>query len=98
MEGPHMKSLLLGGVAALVMTISASAQNASDTNKPAAANPPAAAATTAPATPAASTTAANASSGSGQFITQQQVGEVRAPKLVGVAVYDKDNKSVGKVS
>lgn len=34
----------------------------------------------------------------GQFITRQDAGIVRAPKLVGVAVYDKDNKSVGKIS
>ena len=34
----------------------------------------------------------------GQFITKQDAGIVRAPKLVGVSVYDKDNKNVGKVA
>ena len=32
-----------------------------------------------------------------QFIQNQQAGEVRAPKLVGVSVYDKENKSIGKI-
>jgi sporulation protein YlmC with PRC-barrel domain len=41
---------------------------------------------------------ATTSAGAGEFITQQQQGVVRAPKLVGVAVYDKENKSIGKVS
>jgi hypothetical protein len=31
------------------------------------------------------------------FIDKQDVGLVRAPKLVGVAVYDSNNKSVGKI-
>jgi sporulation protein YlmC with PRC-barrel domain len=69
-----MRSLLLGGAAALAFTVAASAQSAND-----------------------ATTAAPAS-GAGPFITKQDVGIVRAPKLVGVAVYDKDNKSIGKVA
>jgi sporulation protein YlmC with PRC-barrel domain len=32
-----------------------------------------------------------------QFIKTQQAGEVRAPKLVGVSVYDKENKNIGKI-
>jgi sporulation protein YlmC with PRC-barrel domain len=32
-----------------------------------------------------------------QFIQKQEMGQVRAPKLVGVAVYDKENKSIGKI-
>jgi sporulation protein YlmC with PRC-barrel domain len=81
-----MKSLLLGGVTALALTFAVSAQ-AADTNG---ANN----ATTNNA-PAAT---ANASGNNGQFITTQQAGELRAPKLVGVAVYDKQNKSIGKIS
>ena len=33
----------------------------------------------------------------GGFITRQAAGTLRAPKLVGVAVYDSNDKSVGKV-
>ena len=50
------------------------------------------AATTAESAKAPATTAA-----AGDFITKQEVGTVRAPKLVGVAVYDTNNKSVGKI-
>ena len=49
----------------------------------------------APATPTASGTS---TADSGQFIEKESPGEFRAPKLVGVSVYDKDNKSVGKIS
>ena len=35
--------------------------------------------------------------GTPQFIQNQQAGEVRAPKLVGVSVYDKENKNIGKI-
>jgi len=34
----------------------------------------------------------------GPFVTHQETGIVRAPKLVGVSVYDRDNKNVGKVA
>jgi sporulation protein YlmC with PRC-barrel domain len=40
----------------------------------------------------------SASASDGQFIDKQATGEFRAPKLVGVGVYDSANKSVGKVS
>jgi sporulation protein YlmC with PRC-barrel domain len=33
----------------------------------------------------------------GQFIQKQETGQLRAPKLVGVAVYDKENKNIGKI-
>jgi sporulation protein YlmC with PRC-barrel domain len=32
-----------------------------------------------------------------QFIQNQEAGQVRAPKLVGVSVYDKENKNIGKI-
>jgi sporulation protein YlmC with PRC-barrel domain len=37
------------------------------------------------------------SAATGEFIDKQATGLVRAPKLVGVSVYDDQNKSVGKV-
>jgi sporulation protein YlmC with PRC-barrel domain len=55
----------------------------------------AAADTSAPAAPA--NAAADATTPSEVFIDKQDVGMVRAPKLVGVAVYDSNNKSVGKI-
>jgi sporulation protein YlmC with PRC-barrel domain len=39
-----------------------------------------------------------ASSANPGFITTQQAGMLRAPKLVGVAVYDSENKDIGKIS
>lgn len=107
-----MRSILLGGVAALAFSFAASAENATDTTNPPAVAPAAQPSTT--AAPAATTktdttatapapatksdmTATAATGAKGGFITQQQVGEVRAPKLVGVSVYDKDNKSIGKI-
>jgi hypothetical protein len=55
----------------------------------------AAADTTMSAAPA--TAAADATTPSEVFIDKQDVGLVRAPKLVGVAVYDSNNKNVGKI-
>src|ERR1700712_4109703 len=46
--------------------------------------------TTTPATTAAT-------DASGAFISKQATGTLRAPKLVGVSVYDSNNKSVGKI-
>jgi len=104
-----MKSLILGVIAASTLSMSAAmAQSAADPAKtpaPAAqsADPAAkvaepAAKTAEPAAktaaPAANTTAA---ADSGQFITKQQDGLLRAPKIVGVTVYDNQNKSVGKI-
>jgi hypothetical protein len=51
--------------------------------------------TSTPAAPA--NAAADATTPSEVFIDKQDVGLVRAPKLVGVAVYDSNNKSVGKI-
>lgn len=80
-----MKSILLGAAAALALSFSAQAQSAND-SAPAATNPAPAASSSVPA------------GANGQFITRQNAGIVRAPKLVGVSVYDKDNKNVGKVA
>jgi sporulation protein YlmC with PRC-barrel domain len=55
----------------------------------------AAADTTTPA--AAPSAASDATTPSEMFIDKQDMGLVRAPKLVGVAVYDSNNKSVGKI-
>jgi len=55
----------------------------------------AAADTTTSAAPA--NAAADATTPSEVFIDKQSVGLVRAPKLVGVAVYDNNNKDVGKI-
>jgi sporulation protein YlmC with PRC-barrel domain len=82
-----MKSLLLGCIAATTLGLAVAGAQAADTDKTA--QPPAAT----PTTSAASTTA-----GKADFIAQQETGLVRAPKLVGVAVYDSNNKSVGKVA
>ncbi len=38
-----------------------------------------------------------ASASSTNFVDKQEAGVLRAPKLVGVAVYDSNNKSVGKI-
>jgi len=82
-----MRSILLGGVAALALSFAASAQNAADTASPPANAPAAQTNTTAApaATTPSNTTAAATTGASGAFITQQQVGQVRAPKLVGVS-------------
>ena len=83
-----MKSLLFGGVAALTMGVSAAlAQTAADPAKTPASDP-------APATPAA----AASSSTKAEVVTAQPDGTMRAPKLIGVAVYDRDNKDVGKIA
>ena len=77
-----MKSAILGVIAATTLSLGAAmAQTAAD---PAAKT----------MSPAPST---QASADSGAFITQQQEGLLRAPKIVGVAVYDSANKSVGKI-
>ena len=76
-----MKSMLLGGVA--VLTLGMSGALAQSTTTPAASPSPDA--------------AASASATSGQFIENQAPGLLRAPKIVGVAVYDNQNKSVGKI-
>jgi len=87
-----MKSVLLGCLTA--MTIGVTAASAQSTSG--AANPtPAPAATPTMAAPAA-TPAASASDGG--FITTQEAGMMRAPKLIGVAVYDSQNKDIGKIS
>jgi sporulation protein YlmC with PRC-barrel domain len=52
--------------------------------------------TAAKATPTPADTTAQ-TAGAGEFVTQQEKGQLRAPKLVGVAVYDSQNKSVGKI-
>jgi PRC-barrel domain len=44
------------------------------------------------------TAAADATTPSEVFIDKQDVGLIRAPKLVGVAVYDSNNKNVGKIA
>ncbi len=51
--------------------------------------------TTTPSAPA--NASADATTPAEVFIDKQDVGLVRAPKLVGVAVYGSDNKSVGKI-
>jgi sporulation protein YlmC with PRC-barrel domain len=80
-----MKSLLFGGVAAVTMGLSAAlAQTAADPAKTPAAAPAASAATS--ATPSA------------EVVSAQPDGTMRAPKLIGVAVYDRDNKDVGKIA
>jgi len=38
-----------------------------------------------------------ANAGATAFVDKQEPGMLRAPKLVGVAVYDNNNKSVGKI-
>lgn len=90
-----MKSVLLGCLTAATIGLTAvSAQAANDAN-PA----PAPAATPAMATPAPTPTATPmASASNGGFITTQRAGMLRAPKLVGVAVYDSGNKDIGKIS
>ena len=55
----------------------------------------AAADTAAPA--AAPSATSDATTPSEVFIDKQDMGLVRAPKLVGVAVYDSNNKNVGKI-
>jgi sporulation protein YlmC with PRC-barrel domain len=55
------------------------------------------AADTSTTTTAPANAAADATTPSEVFIDKQDVGMVRAPKLVGVAVYDSNNKSVGKI-
>jgi len=77
-----MKSMILGAIAAATLSIGAAA--AQSTADPAAK-------TTAPAPSAA------ASAPGGAFIERQQDGLLRAPKIVGVAVYDSNNKNVGKI-
>ena len=92
-----MKSVLLGCLTA--MTIGLTAASAQSTNG--AANPtpaPAPAATPAMTAPAPAPAMATNSASAGGFITTQQAGMLRAPKLVGVAVYDSENKDVGKIS
>jgi len=98
-----MKSLLLGGVGIALGVVAATAQT---TTNPTPSMSPAPAASAAP-TPAAASTpaaavstpaaAASTATASTDFITTQKEGQLRAPKLVGVAVYDSDNKSVGKI-
>ena len=70
-----MKSIVLGGVAALALSVTGALAQ----DKPAAA-------------PSA------AMANSGQFIATQAPGQFRAPKLIGVAVYDSNNKDIGKIS
>ncbi|MDE3177076.1 MAG: PRC-barrel domain-containing protein [Pseudomonadota bacterium] len=105
-----MKLLLISCLAAATLgVVAASAQSTSD--KPAAgeAAKPAAGETAKPVTgeaakPAAGETAKSAASeptesaaAAPAFVDKQGEGLVRAPKLVGVAVYDNANKSVGKI-
>ena len=107
-----MKSMLLGSLAATIIglgVVDASAQSTTDKTPTGAVNTGSSA--TAPGAPAMSpgndamapgkSDSAKSDSAmtdlKGGFITRQAAGTVRAPKLVGVAVYDSDNKSVGKV-
>jgi hypothetical protein len=105
-----MKSTLIGCLAAVTIGIgAASAAQPSNDKTPAATESPApAAAMKAPAaamkTPDAAMKtpdamkAPAAMSASDAFITKQAPGTLRAPKLVGVAVYDSEDKSVGKIA
>jgi sporulation protein YlmC with PRC-barrel domain len=77
-----MRSLLIGCIAAT--TLGVAVAGAQSTNAGDKAAQPAA---------TSNTSAANTT-----FIDKQETGLVRAPKLVGVAVYDSNNKSVGKVA
>ncbi len=78
-----MKSLLLGCIAATTLGIAVAGAQAADTTTQPAATP---------------TTAASNAAGATNFIDKQETGLVRAPKLVGVAVYDANNKNVGKIA
>jgi len=85
---------------AATMTPAATAQPSTD-KTPTTAMKPAAAAQS--KTDKTSTGAVSATSGAAMkegeaFITQQAAGTLRAPKLIGVAVYDSQNKSVGKIA
>ena len=92
-----MKSVLLGCVAAMTIGIAgASAQSMAP--KAPAPSPSAAMATPAPKDAAAMKAASAMTDQKDAFITQQAAGTVRAPKLVGVAVYDSSNKDVGKIA
>jgi sporulation protein YlmC with PRC-barrel domain len=85
-----MKSAILGCLTAMTIGVAgASAQSATDKTGASAAAP----AVTAPRDAAASATSAQKDA----FITRQAPGTLRAPKLVGVTVYDSANKSVGKI-
>jgi sporulation protein YlmC with PRC-barrel domain len=78
-----MKSLLFGGIAAVTMGLSAAlAQTATDPAK----------------SPAPAASAAATATKSADVVTTQPDGTMRAPKLIGVAVYDRDNKDVGKIA
>jgi sporulation protein YlmC with PRC-barrel domain len=79
-----MRSLLLGAAAALAFSSAAMAQAANDSD-----------ATTAPA--ATTNAPASTAGATPTFVQKQGIGQLRAPKLVGVSVYDKNNKNVGKI-
>ncbi len=91
-----MKSMLLGCLTAITIGVAgASAQSATDKTPTGAVNPAPSAA--APATPAPDPAVSATPDQKDAFITKQAPGTMRAPKLVGVAVYDSNNKSVGKI-
>jgi len=105
-----MKSTLIGCLAAVTLGIGAAsaAQPSTDKTPTAAESPAPAAAMKTPdaamktpaaaETPAAAMKAAASMSAGEAFITKQAPGTLRAPKLVGVAVYDSEDKSVGKIA
>jgi sporulation protein YlmC with PRC-barrel domain len=105
-----MKSTLIGCLTAVTLGIgAASAAQPSNDKTPATTESaaPAAAMKTPDAmktpaaamqTPDAMKTPAAAMSAGDSFITMQEPGTLRAPKLVGVAVYDSQDKDVGKIA
>jgi sporulation protein YlmC with PRC-barrel domain len=103
-----MRSLLIGSIAAMTLGIAAAGAQNAETGKNAPDKAPAATTTDNSSMKAdnssmkADTSAmkadTNKTAENAAFIDKQDVGLVRAPKLVGVAVYDSNNKSVGKIA